>query len=47
MGMGLTVSNRIVEAHGGKMWAENMPDGGAKIGFVLPLAPEEHESINV
>jgi signal transduction histidine kinase len=35
-GMGLAVSNVIIEAHGGTMSAENVPDGGARVGFVLP-----------
>ncbi len=36
-GMGLAVSNSIVEAHGGRMWAQNLPDGGARVGFALPV----------
>ncbi len=38
MGLGLTICNRIVALHGGAMLAENKPDGGARIGFVLPVA---------
>jgi C4-dicarboxylate-specific signal transduction histidine kinase len=37
MGIGLTVSRLIVEAHGGRLWAENMPSGGAKFSVALPL----------
>ena len=38
-GIGLYVSKNIVEAHGGKIWAENNPDGkGAAFSFTLPLA---------
>ena len=37
MGMGLAVSNSIVEAHGGRMWAENLPQGGARVGFAVPV----------
>ena len=41
-GLGLYISKSIVEAHGGKMWAENNPDGkGAKFSFTLPLSKEE------
>jgi signal transduction histidine kinase len=37
IGLGLYISKKIVEAHGGKMWAENNPDGkGATFAFNLP-----------
>jgi signal transduction histidine kinase len=37
MGMGLPISKTIVEAHGGRIWAENHPDGGAVFRFTVPL----------
>ena len=37
MGIGLSVCNSIVCAHGGSMTAENCPDGGAMFQFTLPL----------
>ena len=38
MGIGLSVSRNIVEAHGGRIWAEAGPDGGAIFRFTLPRA---------
>ncbi len=38
MGIGLSISRTIVEAHGGKIWAENRPGGGAVFRFTLPRA---------
>ena len=43
-GLGLFVSKSIIEAHGGKMWAENNADGkGATFSFTLPLSKQEQE----
>jgi two-component system sensor kinase FixL len=39
-GMGLAISNSIIESHGGKMWAENRPEGGARVGFSIPVLKE-------
>jgi PAS domain S-box-containing protein len=36
MGMGLPISRRIVEAHGGRIWAENNPGGGTAFHFTVP-----------
>jgi C4-dicarboxylate-specific signal transduction histidine kinase len=38
MGMGLPVSKTIIEAHKGKLWAENGPQGGACFCFTVPVA---------
>ncbi len=40
MGIGLSACMSIVKAHGGNMYAENKPDGGARVCFVLPTEEE-------
>jgi len=38
MGIGLSIAHTIIEAHGGRIWAENAPGGGAVFHVSLPLA---------
>jgi two-component system sensor histidine kinase KdpD len=38
VGLGLTICRGIIVAHGGRIWAENRPGGGALFRFTLPLA---------
>jgi len=41
MGMGLSISRSIIEAHNGKLWAEEQYRGGAQFGFNLPCTMSE------
>jgi signal transduction histidine kinase len=41
-GLGLSIVQRIVEQHGGTIWAENRPAGGAALMLRLPSAPFNH-----
>jgi two-component system sensor histidine kinase MprB len=36
-GLGLSIVTEVAAAHGGSTFAENSPDGGAIVGFILPL----------
>jgi PAS domain S-box-containing protein len=38
MGMGLSIARSMIDAHGGRIWAENAPDGGAAFRFTLAVA---------
>lgn len=41
MGVGLSISRTIIEAHGGRIWAESAPSGGTIFSFTLRTIPEE------
>jgi signal transduction histidine kinase len=48
-GLGLPICREIIDAHKGRIWAENNPDTGAKLSFEIPLSSEvkEHEEVLV
>ena len=40
-GMGLAITRGLLAAEGGRVWAENVPDGGARFSIVVPAAVRE------
>lgn len=40
VGLGLAICRGIIQAHGGRIWAENRPGGGAVFRFTLPVSGE-------
>jgi signal transduction histidine kinase len=43
-GLGLTIARGIVEAHGGRIWAESQFGEGATFRFVLPAGRAKHQA---
>lgn len=39
LGLGLTISRKLVELHGGRMWLHSKPGKGSEFNFTLPLKP--------
>ncbi len=37
-GLGLAIARGLVEAHGGRIWAESRPEGGTRVSFTLPAS---------
>jgi signal transduction histidine kinase len=46
-GLGLTFCKLAVEAHGGSIWVEEGPEGGAAFCFTLPLVPAASPALDV
>ncbi len=47
MGLGLSISHSIIESHGGMIYADDNPEGGLSISFILPVdqgATNEHHA---
>jgi two-component system sensor histidine kinase KdpD len=42
-GLGLSICRAIVEAHGGRIWAENRTSGGAAVRFTFPLKSQNSQ----
>jgi two-component system, NtrC family, sensor histidine kinase HydH len=40
VGLGLSICKRLIEAHGGTIRGDNLPEGGAEFVFTLPQNPE-------
>jgi two-component system sensor kinase FixL len=40
MGIGLSISKRIIESHGGEVWVTRSEAGGTTFAFTLPIVPE-------
>lgn len=37
-GLGLSISKEIIKLHNGRIWAENHPDGGVIVSFIIPVS---------
>ena len=45
LGIGLSICRSIIEAHGGRLWAENNAGGGAALHFTVPVERKEEKGV--
>ena len=38
MGLGLAITKGLIDAHGGRIWATNRPQGGLRVSFTIPVS---------
>jgi signal transduction histidine kinase len=46
LGLGLAISKRIIDTHGGKIWVDSRLNSGSTFIFVLPLNPPDSSNLN-
>jgi nitrogen fixation/metabolism regulation signal transduction histidine kinase len=46
-GLGLAIVKKIIEEHGGMIWAENNELGGASIVIRLPVNKEQQQNLSI
>jgi len=45
-GLGLTICYSIIDEHGGRIWTENQPGGGAVFHIELPITTGEKQDVS-